>query len=691
MPEIPPAKNTDAEDVVWGLQTAETLWKRGERIDALVWLRRAAQAAGDASDDDRAVELARYAAQLTDWMASTEASLPNASSPNAPAPESEEGMPIEVEEEVSPVLGGPWAAAQSAPPPRAPSQPLSEDTPARGPQGSAPAQDEGRPSATSVPPAEKVHAGMFDPWADQSAQMAPPPPPPTPPPPAPPKPPPAPPKPPPVPAKPPPVPPKAPAAKPPPPPIPPVTTAATFEDEEVVTSVRPASIVPKSEAPPVPRSLTTPPSSMSPPARPSRPNLNKPPSPPKPPPLPPRARSIPKPSVPPISVSEVVPAEPSTPPAPVLETEPPVAVLETEPPVAVLETEPPLEVHPTTPPPVAAVQATPPSIETTAESVIEATEAPEEAPAPEVVEAEAPMETAPAPEVLEVHASPEEAVPERAPEHEVAVPDIEAYVPPPEAIRSSHPASAASETKGLVLDTVEAFADLPDDARTAFAEAATLHPLAEGEEIGTFALAYIVAGSFDVAATVVDAPAVRLAEGAVLRARGTTDEGVPMRLICANREGVVATWSDAAVEEAFRTIPWVEDDLRAAADKVQTLVGITIGPLGERLDVSIREEIVSRLTMRPLGPSEIIVQAGDPVPGLLLVGIGALELVKDDTVAGIVGSGEFLFPTEVLGAGSAPLTARAGAGGALVMFGDRRIAQELLVTCPPLLEVFAGM
>src|SRR3954462_5531070 len=68
---IPPAIDTDAEDVVWGLQTAETLWKRGERIDALVWLRRAAQAAGDASDDDRALELARHAAEMTEWMAST--------------------------------------------------------------------------------------------------------------------------------------------------------------------------------------------------------------------------------------------------------------------------------------------------------------------------------------------------------------------------------------------------------------------------------------------------------------------------------------------------------------------------------------------------------------------------------------------------------------------------------------------
>ena len=68
MADIPPVKDTDPEDVVWGLQTADTLWQRGERIDALVWLRRAAQAAGDSNDDDRALELARYAAELTELM-----------------------------------------------------------------------------------------------------------------------------------------------------------------------------------------------------------------------------------------------------------------------------------------------------------------------------------------------------------------------------------------------------------------------------------------------------------------------------------------------------------------------------------------------------------------------------------------------------------------------------------------------
>ena len=244
--------------------------------------------------------------------------------------------------------------------------------------------------------------------------------------------------------------------------------------------------------------------------------------------------------------------------------------------------------------------------------------------------------------------------------------------------------------KILDLDAVEEFSDLPDDAREAFASAATLHELNEGEEVATFALAYIVEGSFEVAATMVDAPAVRLEQGAVLRARGTTEEGVPMRLIATKGAGVVATWSDVSVNEAFRHIPWVEEDLRAAADRVQTLVGITIGPLGERLDVSIREQVVAKLKMRQLLPAEIVVNKGETVP-MLLDGIGELELMAGDVVSGVVGSGEFLFPTEVLGMGDAPMTARAGKGGALVMLGDRGVAQELLVTCPPLLEVFAGM
>jgi hypothetical protein len=612
MMEIPPAKDTDAEDVVWGLQTADTLWKRGERIDALVWLRRAAQAAGDANDDDRALELARHAAELTEWMANAEdAAVTKSTAPDVVV---QDETSIDVDE-VTEAGPRPWMntaptaappAATAAPPPLPlplplplppvpvePQQERPEGTVTIAPQG----EDYGRPSAMSVLPAEKVHAGMFDPWADQSSQLAPP--------------------------------------NPPPPPPPTRGSVVETEEEEVITSVRPAALSrPGSDLPPV----AMPPTPVVAPPRPSGPSVGAPPLPPRPPPpLPSRARPpVPKPAVatvaPPIAASDATPI--------------PDGGVVAKPDV--------------TPPPAAAKVSAPPP-------------------------AAASVSSKP---VASVSLPPKELALGSVPSEPPKPPALEPPAAPPTNVS---PVEQSASHEKLVLDDVEAFADLPDDARTAFAAAATLHSLQDGEEIGTFALAYVLQGTFDVAATVVDAPAVRLTQGAVLRARGTTDENVPIRLICAGANGIIATWSDVSVEEAFRTIPWVEEDLRAAADRVQTLVGITIGPLGERLDVSIREEIVGRLTMRPLMAGEVVVNEGEPVPGLLLVGIGELELVTGGKVTGVVSSGDFLFPTEVLGAGSAPSTARAGSGGALVMFGDRRIAQELLVTCPPLLEVFAGM
>ncbi|MBX3190487.1 MAG: hypothetical protein KF819_26035 [Labilithrix sp.] len=602
---IPPAKDTDAEDVVWGLQTAEALWKRGERIDAVVWLRRAAQAAGEAADDDRALELARYAAELTDWMATLPAGQSGAPPP-APTFVPDGGpTSIDVDVEVDGALAPPPPPAPFFPPPtalpaappfREQSSPTIQMASPEGmvaPRDDAPeehapvepppaepeppaadrsddAEEPRLPATTSVPPAEAVHAGMFNPW-DADA---------------------------------------------PPPPVaaPPAPLPRFGEEEEVVTSVRPHALAQQradelaAQAAPSPR----PPSAAARPA------------PPRPPPLPPRARAK-------------APAAPQPPREPDGPTGPfPVQPEVHAPP-------PPVTPPPPSPTQVMSTPSAPPSEPTNPN--LGAPSAPDEA---------------------EVANAPEALAPAPAP----------ARPPKPEK---------------LVLDDVEAFADLPDDAREAFAAAASVDPLGEGEEVSSFALAYVIAGKVDVAATMVDAPAVRLEAGAVLRSRGTTEGGVPMRLICASNDSVVATWSDAEVTEAFRSIPWVEDDLRAAADRVQTLVGITIGPLGERLDASIREQIVERLTMRPLSPGEIVVNAGEVVPGLLLVGVGEIELVQGDEVSGVVGSGEFLFPGEVLGAGDAPATARAGAGGALIMSGDRRIAQELLVTCPPLVEVLAGM
>src|SRR5580698_9090622 len=57
-------KPDDPKDVSWGLTTAEACFRRGERSDALRWLRRAVEAASEAEADERALELAKLAADL---------------------------------------------------------------------------------------------------------------------------------------------------------------------------------------------------------------------------------------------------------------------------------------------------------------------------------------------------------------------------------------------------------------------------------------------------------------------------------------------------------------------------------------------------------------------------------------------------------------------------------------------------
>lgn len=84
---IPPAKKDDSEDVAWALSTAEAMYARGDRGDALKWLRRAAEAASEGDADDRALELAKAAADLaTSIGPSTPPVAPAAPPQRPPAP-----------------------------------------------------------------------------------------------------------------------------------------------------------------------------------------------------------------------------------------------------------------------------------------------------------------------------------------------------------------------------------------------------------------------------------------------------------------------------------------------------------------------------------------------------------------------------------------------------------------------------
>ncbi|KYF80143.1 hypothetical protein BE17_44045, partial [Sorangium cellulosum] len=70
---IPPPHDEDNEDVHWALSTATALWGRGEREEALRWLRRAAEQASDANADLRALELFKAAAEVAQKISGSEA------------------------------------------------------------------------------------------------------------------------------------------------------------------------------------------------------------------------------------------------------------------------------------------------------------------------------------------------------------------------------------------------------------------------------------------------------------------------------------------------------------------------------------------------------------------------------------------------------------------------------------------
>jgi hypothetical protein len=110
---IPQVQADDHEDVSWALSTAEATWNRGDRADALKWLRRAAEAASEAEADDRALELAKAAAEIATNLEELS---------KEPAPIS---IPISMSTAVPP---------GSAPPPPAPSPIQKNTTPAFVPQ-----------------------------------------------------------------------------------------------------------------------------------------------------------------------------------------------------------------------------------------------------------------------------------------------------------------------------------------------------------------------------------------------------------------------------------------------------------------------------------------------------------------------------------------------------------------------------
>src|SRR5690242_6927633 len=120
-PAFPSPDDDDAEDVAWGLTTGAALWKQGERYDAIVWLKRAVDAAEQAGAATRADELNRAATHLLASMSGPAPVFPTTSEPPAAAPNASRRPPPPpppVVSQLPPVAMAPLAAPP--PPPRVP-------------------------------------------------------------------------------------------------------------------------------------------------------------------------------------------------------------------------------------------------------------------------------------------------------------------------------------------------------------------------------------------------------------------------------------------------------------------------------------------------------------------------------------------------------------------------------------------
>ena len=105
-------KPGDPKDVSWGLTTADTCWKRGERGEALKWLRRAVEAASEAELDERALELAKVAADLATHIGSM--APPENVATSTPAPTIPRATPVSVIPRATPLGGKPVERASPA-------------------------------------------------------------------------------------------------------------------------------------------------------------------------------------------------------------------------------------------------------------------------------------------------------------------------------------------------------------------------------------------------------------------------------------------------------------------------------------------------------------------------------------------------------------------------------------------------
>jgi hypothetical protein len=253
------------------------------------------------------------------------------------------------------------------------------------------------------------------------------------------------------------------------------------------------------------------------------------------------------------------------------------------------------------------------------------------------------------------------------------------------------PSSPSARVDGVNLEEVDGLGDLPEDAQVLLAALARMHMLGRGDSLplGADGVLLVTHGAVSVRPTLADIGAARVSAGGIVAARGSLGDALPLRVIAEHDETRVAVWQGDRIADVLTVYPWVVDELRMIADRLQARGGAALGSLGQRLDDNLREAVYERMDVRVFSPGELVVSKGQAAPGLIVVAWG--EIVEsEDGHESKHGAGQFVFASNVMGATVSPGEVRAGARGALALYAPRAVAHDLMMSVPPLLEILAS-
>ncbi len=240
------------------------------------------------------------------------------------------------------------------------------------------------------------------------------------------------------------------------------------------------------------------------------------------------------------------------------------------------------------------------------------------------------------------------------------------------------------------LRGVEPFSQLPEDVQRALVRTAIIEDVVPGEARTAFGAVLVVAGEITVCAVNLDVPAKLAPARSFIASQGSLSSGVPMRVVGSSSGATISRWSTDTFDQALEAHPRAAQDCRNASDALQARIGLTLGALSE-VDLATREAMLERLEVRTLEPDEVVTEEDGPMPGLVFVVGGSVEILEGDpaVVVADVRPGDLLFPEALWAGAPAPLRARAASTGALVLIGERKLALDFAESVPVVGELLS--